>query len=149
MTKSHALKFFAVVASASILASGLAYARSVHTSISMGTFVSRCKAAGGEVSDYSGGKLCILPSGATVACYSADQGGINCDIIFTRQDPKGVKGILGNFQPISMGNGNPAGHGRAGGSTEGQPGNTSNSFHGSLNIDHGTIKGGGCSGGVC
>lgn len=57
------------------------FARSLSTTISMSEFMQRCRAAGGQVVDYSArGVLCKLPGGGSVVCYAND-GMLNCDVL--------------------------------------------------------------------
>lgn len=81
---------------ASVLA-GLspAHAKSAWTTISMSTFDSRCRAAGGTLTvESGGGHKCRLPSGATVTCYDTDGPGISCD--YRTLPQSGIKGLFGD-----------------------------------------------------
>ncbi len=92
----HTTTIFAAALAMTSFAAGLspAIAKSVSSTISIGTFDARCRAAGGTLTMVSaGGHKCRLPSGQTVTCYDTDGPGISCDY---RTLPKsGLKGLLG------------------------------------------------------
>ena len=78
------------------IAAGLspAAAKSVSSTISIGTFDARCRAAGGTLTMVSaGGHKCRLPSGQTVTCYDTDGPGISCD--YRTLPNSGLKGLFG------------------------------------------------------
>ena len=78
------------------LAEGLspAAAKSVSSTISIGTFDARCRAAGGTLTMVSaGGHKCRLPSGQVVTCYDTDGPGISCD--YRTLPQAGIKQLFG------------------------------------------------------
>ena len=78
------------------LAAGLspAAAKSVSSTISIGTFDARCRAAGGTLTMVSaGGHKCRLPSGQVVTCYDTDGPGISCD--YRALPQAGIKQLFG------------------------------------------------------
>jgi hypothetical protein len=100
------------------LAANAAMAKSVSTTISMGTFKNRCLAAGGTLTNVSaGGVKCRLPSGATVTCYDTDGPGLSCDYR-TVNEPK-IPRILGNPQSVSPDEGSKGPRAESGGNTVG------------------------------
>ncbi len=73
---------------ATLVSAEMALAKSTWTQISMSTYKNRCLAAGGTVTNVSGGVRCRLPSGATVTCYDTDGPGISCDYRTASGQPK-------------------------------------------------------------
>ncbi len=87
---------FAAALAMTGFAAGLspAIAKSVSSTISIGTFDARCRAAGGTLTmDSAGGHKCRLPSGQTVTCYDTDGPGISCD--YRTLPNSGIKSLFG------------------------------------------------------
>jgi hypothetical protein len=71
----------------------------------MGEYKNRCLAAGGTITNVSGGGVkCRLPSGATVTCYDTSGPGISCD--YRTAGNGGPPRILGTPGSMNPGNGN-------------------------------------------